>query len=74
MKWKPYPANKDSGIEWLGEIPKHWIKIRLGYESKMIVPMRDKPPIFDGTIPWIRIEDFDGKYIHGSKSNQNVSE
>ena len=21
---KPYPAYKDSGIEWLGEIPKHW--------------------------------------------------
>ena len=36
--------------------------------------MRDKPPEFNGTIPWIRIEDFDGKYIYGSKSNQNVSE
>lgn len=24
MKWKAYPEYKDSGIEWLGEIPKHW--------------------------------------------------
>jgi type I restriction enzyme S subunit len=23
-KWKPYPAYKDSGVEWLGEIPVHW--------------------------------------------------
>ena len=21
---KPYPAYKDSGVEWLGEVPKHW--------------------------------------------------
>ncbi len=23
-KWKPYPAYKDSGVAWLGEIPAHW--------------------------------------------------
>jgi type I restriction enzyme, S subunit len=23
-KWKPYPAYKDSGIEWLGDVPAHW--------------------------------------------------
>ena len=23
-KWQPYPAYKDSGVEWLGEIPAHW--------------------------------------------------
>ncbi len=23
-KWKPYPAYKDSGVEWLGKIPEHW--------------------------------------------------
>lgn len=23
-KFKPYPAYKDSGVEWLGEVPKHW--------------------------------------------------
>ena len=24
MKYKPYPAYKDSGVEWLGEVPEHW--------------------------------------------------
>ena len=21
---KPYPAMKDSGVSWLGEVPEHW--------------------------------------------------
>ena len=21
---KPYPSMKDSGVEWLGEVPEHW--------------------------------------------------
>lgn len=24
MKWRAYPEYKDSGMEWLGEIPGHW--------------------------------------------------
>ena len=28
---QPYPAYKPSGVEWLGEIPKHWSAIRLKY-------------------------------------------
>lgn len=39
-----------------------------------IVPMRDKPKEFSGSIPWTRIEDIEGKYLSGSKSNQFVSE
>ena len=23
-RFKPYPVSKDSGVEWLGEIPAHW--------------------------------------------------
>ena len=28
---KPYPAMKDSGVEWLGEVPMHWEVRRLKY-------------------------------------------
>jgi type I restriction enzyme, S subunit len=24
-RWKQYPAYKDSGVEWLGEVPEHWV-------------------------------------------------
>ena len=27
---QPYPAYKDSGVEWLGEVPEHWVVSRLG--------------------------------------------
>jgi len=57
-----------------GMVPDEWNLIKLGDVSTMIVPQRNKPKKFDGDIPWIRIEDFDGKYISNSKSNQKVSE
>ena len=28
-RYRPYPAYKDSGVEWLGEIPAHWEVLRL---------------------------------------------
>ena len=28
QRFKPYPAYKDSGVEWLGEIPAHWEAMR----------------------------------------------
>ncbi len=42
-KYKPYPAYKDSGVEWLGEVPAHWevkkikhttyVKGRIGWQN-----------------------------------------
>jgi len=29
--FKPYPAYKDSGVEWLGEVPEHWVVKQLRY-------------------------------------------
>lgn len=71
---KSYPSYKYSGVEWVGEIPRGWKFARLGFGVDTIVPMRDKPTNLSGDIPWIRIEDYDGKYISRSKSNQGVSE
>ena len=33
-----YPEYKESGVEWIGEIPSHWRKSRLKYES--LVPVQ----------------------------------
>ena len=64
---------KDSGIEWIGEIPKEWDILDLVAHTSMLTPMRDRPENLDGPIPWIRIEDFDGKYISSSKASLGVS-
>jgi len=43
MKWVGYPKYKESGVEWLGEVPEHWevdridflasVKARLGWKG-----------------------------------------
>ena len=30
-RWKPYPAYKDSGVEWLGQVPEGWEVKRLRF-------------------------------------------
>ncbi|MEA3356450.1 MAG: restriction endonuclease subunit S, partial [Candidatus Bipolaricaulota bacterium] len=39
---KPYPKMKDSGVEWLGEVPEHWEVRRLQTISDMRVSNVDK--------------------------------
>ncbi|EAU54045.1 restriction endonuclease subunit S [Mariprofundus ferrooxydans] len=34
-KYPPYPEYKDSGVEWLGEIPAHWVLTRTKYISEL---------------------------------------
>lgn len=46
--FQKYPAYKDSGVEWLGEIPKLWVLTRLGSyfeERKIKVSDKDYPPL-----------------------------
>ncbi|MCB9052402.1 MAG: restriction endonuclease subunit S [Lewinellaceae bacterium] len=42
IKFERYPAYKDSGVEWLGEIPAHWGVEKLKFLSEMIVSNVDK--------------------------------
>ncbi len=64
---------KDSGEMWIGQIPEHWKVLKLRTHTSMLTPMRDKPEDLSGDIPWVRIEDYDGKYIFKSKENLGVS-
>ena len=55
--WKRYPAYKDSGVEWLGEVPGHWQSVSLRWISCLFVggtPDRANLTYWEnGTIPWI---------------------
>lgn len=37
-QFNPYPAYKDSGVEWLGEVPQHWYSARF---SRVVMAIRD---------------------------------
>ncbi len=39
---QPYPANRDSGVDWLGKVPEHWDVRRLGTVADLRVSNVDK--------------------------------
>ena len=56
-EFKPYTKYKDSGIEWLGEVPEHWGKSRLRWLSQIYsggTPDKMNQDYWTaGTIPWL---------------------
>ena len=56
-QYKRYPMYKDSGVEWLGEIPEQW-EVRVLKRSALKIQTGTTPPTEelryydDGTIPW----------------------
>ncbi len=67
---------KDSGIEWIGDIPNHWEVKRVKEVAKWqtgFTPDTKKSEYYDGNDEWITIGDMDGKYIKESKNKINGS-
>ncbi|MGB3918298.1 MAG: restriction endonuclease subunit S [Thiothrix litoralis] len=53
----PTVPMKDSGVEWIGEIPAHWNAIKLAYIAKIdagSTPDRSNAKYWGGDIPWIK--------------------
>jgi type I restriction enzyme S subunit len=44
-RFKPYPAYKDSGVEWLGAIPDHWKPSRLKNIATVALSNIDKKSV-----------------------------
>lgn len=59
--WKPYPAYKDSGVEWLGQIPAHWGWQRLRRACVRITDgsHHSPPAVIDGR-PYVTVRDLSG--------------
>ncbi|MBV6272251.1 hypothetical protein KVP09_04865 [Alcaligenaceae bacterium CGII-47] len=60
MSFPKYPAYKDSGVKWLGEVPEHWsvYSLKRSVEGCVNGVWGDEP---DGQfdVPVIRVADFD---------------
>ena len=53
----PEAPMKDSGVEWLGEVPEHWIVGKLCYYARLdtgSTPDRQRPEYWNGDIPWVK--------------------
>ena len=49
-KYKPYSEYKDSGVDWLGDVPKHWKVRKLKYISDVRPSNVDKKSV-EGELP-----------------------
>lgn len=54
----PDAPMKDSGVEWLGEVPGHWTAARLGHLVRKIVDGAHFTPTYvDEGVPFLRVTD-----------------
>lgn len=65
---------KDSGVEWIGEIPEGWEMKKIKQEFIIIAgatPKSDDAENWDGDIPWITPADYTTEqiYVYGGKRN-----
>lgn len=60
-RYKKYPKYKDSGVEWLGEIPEGWDNWKLSHSFRIIgsgtTPKSDDMSYYEGDIPWVNTSE-----------------
>ncbi|MEN4007112.1 MAG: restriction endonuclease subunit S [Methanobacteriaceae archaeon] len=77
MNYKPYPEYKDSGVEWVGEIPKDWEISRIKFLGKTLAggaPNTEKYDYWDGNIPWLPSGTVKNKKIFLNDVNKFITE
>lgn len=74
----PDAPMKDSGVEWIGEIPEHWTMLKLKYASSILRGKfnhrpRNDPAYYDGNHPFVQTGDVAraNKYIKNYSQTLN---
>ncbi|MCT8004003.1 restriction endonuclease subunit S [Sphingomonas sanguinis] len=61
----PHAPMKDSGIEWLGEVPEHWAVSKLRHLTRQIVDGAHFTPTYvDDGVPFLRVTDITRRRIN----------
>lgn len=66
----PAAPMKDSGIEWLGEVPEHWSLPKLKHFTSFAgggTPSRDNLKYWNGDIPWVSPKDMKTEIINSAE-------
>tara|TARA_R110001583_G_scaffold18497_12_gene73511 strand:+ start:1218 stop:2531 length:1314 start_codon:yes stop_codon:yes gene_type:complete len=67
--YKPYPAYKDSGVDWIGQVPEHWGAEKLKYIATFAgggTPSKENADYWNGSIPWVSPKDMKSEVISDS--------
>lgn len=65
-KYQEYAEYKDSGVEWLGEIPSHWIgtQVKYGYQVTLGKMLQSSPKSFQDELkPYLKAQNIQPKGI-----------
>ena len=74
-RWKRYPAYRDSGVEWIGEVPEEWEILTLRRVVSRFVDYRGKTPEkVDSGVPLITAKNIKGGHIDLSSSKEFIRE
>ena len=71
---KKYDEYKDSGVAWIGEVPKHWEVIKLKYKYHFqtgATPNTGKMENFEGELKWANISDLNGSVVYDTTKHIN---
>jgi type I restriction enzyme, S subunit len=74
---KPNVKMKDSGIEWIGEIPEHWEvnKIKFKFDIRKVIQPTENPTVLSLTQRGLKIKDlndFSGQHAESYDKYQKV--
>ena len=76
-KYKPYPEYKDSGVEWLGDVPDHWDVKKLKRVGHILTgntpPKSDLDNYEEDGLPWVKPDDL-GSFTPVTTSKEKLSE
>ncbi|MFN8633568.1 MAG: restriction endonuclease subunit S [Chloroflexota bacterium] len=64
--WRRYPAYKDSGVPWLGEVPAHWDVKRLRFLAEVrtgVTKGRDLGEKDTVSVPYMRVANVQDGYL-----------
>ena len=75
-RWKRYPAYRDSGVEWLGEVPEGWIVNKLRFHIN-VNPTKSEvqglaPDTAISFVPMEAVGEYGGLCLDQTKSIENV--
>ncbi len=60
MSFPRYPKYKDSGVEWLGQVPEHWAVKRLKHNLRLLTEKTDRR---ENPVALENIEGWTGRFI-----------
>ena len=73
---EPDAKMKDSGVEWIGEVPEMWDVLPIKRKYNIVsgaTPKSDKPAFWDGDIPWITPSDYKTEDVFVSDGKKSIT-